>query len=397
VRVPLSKFVTHELRFTSDYESTFQWQFGGTYYDNKLSDFNEVIALPPTPSPGLRFRSELHEKRTTAYGAFAEATWSFLPDTRLTLGLRYDHTEVQVDESYTSLTLQTQSISGPAGFREFDNTTYKARLEHDLTESNLIYGMVSTGFSPGDIALGTDASFTPEVVELDAEVLTAYEVGSKNRFLDNRLQVNGALYYNDYSAYQLANVNFGTPVVQRFTSIALPLTSRGAELEILALPWTAGTFGLNLSYTDSKFDLEGIETAGDKEFAQNRFYTDRVYGVPKFRGSLSYDHRFEFNGNIALLLHGDVVYNSEYDTQRITVDEANTGYVPYVNQGAQTVGNLSGTLQLADGRYGITGYVRNVTDEEYKTEGNGPSIFSPAGSATLAAPRTWGVILRANF
>ena len=136
ILTPESKFTTHELRFASDYESPLQWQLGATHYDNELNDFNELTVVPPGISPGLRFRTTT-KKSTKAYGAFGEATWSFLPDTRLTAGLRYDHTEVQTDQDYTSILLITKSISGAAGFRDFDNVTYKVRLEHDLTPFEL--------------------------------------------------------------------------------------------------------------------------------------------------------------------------------------------------------------------------------------------------------------------
>jgi iron complex outermembrane receptor protein len=392
VLTPESKFTTHELRFASHYDSPLQWQVGASHYDNQLSDFNQLIAFPPAVTTGLRFRTAT-QKSTKAYGAFGEATWSFLPDTRLTAGLRFDHTAVQTNQDYTSILLITKSISGDAGFRDFNNVTYKVRLEHDLTPSNLIYAGVATGFSPGDVTLGTDANLAPEVVLLDAETLTAYELGSKNRFLDDRLQLNGSVYYNDYSAYQVADVNFGlSPDVPAFQAVALPLKSLGAELELLARPWTGGTFGVNLSYTDANFTLSGLSA-----IKQSKFYTERVFGVPKLRGSVSYDHRLEFGRGFALMLHADVVYNGEYDTQRTTVAEAASGNKPYVNQGAQAVGNLSATLQFAEGRYGITGYVRNVTDATYKILGTGPTPPFIAASATLSDPRTWGAIVSARF
>jgi hypothetical protein len=168
---------------------------------------------------------------------------------------------------------------------------------------------------------------------------------------------------------------------------------------VLARPWTGGTFGVNVSYTDSKFQLSGLQPK-----YQAQFSTDRVYGIPKLRGSVSYDHRLEFGGSYALLLHGDVVYTSEYDTQRMKVADAlpsatvPQGFKPFVNQGALALGNLSATLQFAEGRYGITGYVRNVTDKEYKRLGNGASPpVTFVGSATMGDPRTWGVILNARF
>ena len=32
--------------------------------------------------------------------------------------------------------------------------------------------------------------------------MTALEIGAKNRFLNNSLQIKGDLYYNDYRGYQ---------------------------------------------------------------------------------------------------------------------------------------------------------------------------------------------------
>jgi iron complex outermembrane receptor protein len=92
-----------------------------------------------------------------------------------------------------------------------------------------------------------------------------------------------------------------------------------------------------------------------------------------------------------------VVYNGEYDTDRIAVADAAVGFKPYVNQGAIALGNLSATLQFAGGRYGITGYVRNVTDKVYKVTGRGPTPPFIAASATLGDPRVWGAILSARF
>ena len=43
---------------------------------------------------------------------------------------------------------------------------------------------------------------TPVVVPYAEETLIAYEFGSKNRFLGNKLQVNAAFYYYDYGGYQ---------------------------------------------------------------------------------------------------------------------------------------------------------------------------------------------------
>ena len=37
----------------------------------------------------------------------------------------------------------------------FHNFNYKARLEYDLAPRNMVYGMVSTGFRPGDVGIAS--------------------------------------------------------------------------------------------------------------------------------------------------------------------------------------------------------------------------------------------------
>ncbi len=60
---------------------------------------------------------------------------------------------------------------------------------------------VSRGFKPG----GSNLSQTPALVPVvfQPEHVTAYEVGSKNRFADDRVQLNLATYYYQYENLQL--------------------------------------------------------------------------------------------------------------------------------------------------------------------------------------------------
>lgn len=388
VTTPDDDFITHELRMRSNSDGPLQWQTGATYYYNEIRDRNQVNLFP---TGALAFRSITH-KTTKALGGFVEGTYAFSPTTRGTLGARYDHTEVQTEQDYTSILLITKSISGRDGLRTFKNFTYKARLEHDLTPSNLVYGSISTGFSPGDVSITTDAIFQPKVIELDAETLTAYEIGSKNRFLDNRLQANFALYFNDYGGYQAAHINLGSPFNPTFAAITVPLKAKGAEAEVTARPWAGGEFNLNLSYTDAKYHDIPAEY-------QRLFASRRPAGAPPFQANISYSHRFDFENGAGLLLRGDIRHTSPYDVIRITVAEATGGASPYVRTGAHATGNLSATWMGPDGAYSVTAYVRNVTDERFKT---GADIISAVNGVVVANgelsdPRTWGIVLTGRF
>lgn len=383
IKTPKDHFLTHELRLKSDYDSSLQWQVGLLSYKNELKDDNLAVNAFTRL---LEFHS-ISEKSTEASGAFAEATWTFLPTTRLTAGLRYDHTEVQNNQTYSNL-LGSGSISGSAGHREFDNMTYKVRLEHDLTHNNLIYAAVATGFSPGDVTIATGQALLPVVMELDAETLTAYELGAKNRFLDNRLQINVSAYYNAYGGYQSAGVNVSpNPAKPAFITIAAPVTSYGVEFEMAARPWANGQIGLNLAYTHARYDSFPAQYA--YLFARNT-----IPGVVPLEANVSYEHGFDLAGDARLTLRADAQYDSKYDTARASVADAAKGALPYLQAPAQVTGNVSASVALDGGRYSITGYVRNITDEQYKTLGQ---YIAGSTSATLAPPRTYGLVLNARF
>ncbi|EGY02635.1 putative outer membrane salicin receptor [Nitrospirillum viridazoti Y2] len=397
IRTPSDYFHTEEIRFHSNSGSALQWQTGGLYYYNKLHDLNTltVYSTPTTPA-FLAFNADNH-KTTLSLGAFAEATYSVTPSTRFTGGVRYDYTSVQTDEVYQTgappnLSIVSKSISGDAATREFGNVTYKARIEHDLAPANLIYASVSTGVSPGDVAITTDANYQPTVLELQAETLTAFEIGSKNRFLGGKLQVNGAVFYNDYSGYQVGDINVsGNDFNPAFAIVLTKLRSYGLELEAVTNPWANGRFTYSMSYTDAQ--LRDIPAQYQPFFAHSR-----VPGVPPFQATLAYDHGIPLDGQTTLSLHGDVRYRSPYDTVRISVAQLNAGAEPYIHTGGQFIGNLGATLAFSDTGLSFTGYVRNVTDNRYNSLGSVHTIFGQTQyGATLYEPRTYGVTASFNF
>ena len=380
----------------TDQDAKLQWQAGFLYYHNTLTDVNNLYMLPNGP---FAFKSNSH-KVTSAEGGFAEGTYAFTPETRLTAGIRYDHTQIRNTEDYTSIIGITQSLTGDQGLRKFNNVTYKVRLEHDLTPQNLLYASISTGFSPGDITLTTDATFHPVVQVLQAETLTAYEVGSKNRFLDNRLQVNGDVFYYDYGGYQTAGLNTSpqTPATPTFSTVASPMKSYGAELEVQARPWENGAFSFNLSYTHARY-------GGFGQYAF-LFSKNTVPGVAPFQGSVAYDHRIPIGG-VTLLLHGDVHFFSDHDTASIPQSFAAVGAQPFVRVASQAIGDINATLLFGD-HYSITGYVRNVADTRFIPDGWGIASAIPnptpgglptvtTGALALSDPRTFGVILSVKY
>jgi iron complex outermembrane receptor protein len=398
ISTPQDRFNTQEVRLASAKGSKIEWQLGALYYKNTLSNSNEVYLLPPVDM--LAFRSITKKKVTDADGAYGQVTYPFSDTTRVTAGARYDTTKVAVDQDYTSITGQTQSLSGPAGERQFKNTTWKLRAEHDLDASKMLYASVSTGVSPGDITVTTNAVGNPAVLTLNAETLTAWEIGSKSRFLDHRLQVNGALFYYDYSGYQSAYVNItpGQPTAS-FATLSAPVHVWGGELEVQWKLTPSDMLSADVSYTNAKYrdrnsTLVSTGTGTDVTFS-DFFAKDQIPSVVPVRINASYTHGLHFANGSSLSLTGSARYMSGYDGAPLTqAQDASAQRRADARINSQVVADFNLNWQSPGGMYSVGGYVRNITDNRYKTF---VTINDAGSTATPYDPRTFGVIMRVAY
>jgi iron complex outermembrane receptor protein len=412
---PSDDFVTQELRLASNPDSKFIWQIGGLFYDNHLINSNTVRF----GDGALAFSAGPLSKSTRAGGLFAQGTYPVTDTWRVTGGLRFDYTKVVTAESYTT----NSDIPGPdpatLGLPEIDSTlvlpasqgtsvfhdvTYKLRLEHDLTAKNLLYASLSTGFSPGDISVTTCAApgfppvNTPCVLVLKDEILKTWEVGSKNRFLNDHMQLNVDAYYNDYSAYQAQNVNVGPSNNAQFTTFAVPVQSYGSELELLYQMTADDRVGVNAAWTNAYYvhkpALFAVYVAEDK-VANN---TVSSTGVAPITANVNYDHIFHLPGDSTLTFHGDGRWMSSQEGD-LSSFVANTTGAWAVRVHAQVIGDLSATWALQGNHYTLTGYVRNVGDNRYITAvaATTPPVTPETYTQSQYDPRTYGFIAAVNF
>ncbi|WP_066554606.1 TonB-dependent receptor [Croceicoccus bisphenolivorans] len=127
--------------------------------------------------------------------------------------------------------------------------TWRAAAEYDVGPQNLLYASVETGFRSGGF------SFALSKPSFDAETLTAYTLGSKNRFFDNRMQLNVEAFYWKYKDQQLAHSgaeNNGQPAF--FTENVGGSTVKGAEAELQFLATENTLFAANVQYLDAVND-----------------------------------------------------------------------------------------------------------------------------------------------
>ncbi len=167
-----------------------------------FSDFEDAVNNPSVDTlPPFASVLNFVEARTLTredYAFYGQGTYRINEMFAVTGGVRYQH-EKQLDES-----VQFFGIFPVPDLKVKDSkVTWKGGLDVNLTADNLLYALVSTGFKNGGTnpgALRGGAIFLP--VEFKPEEVTAFEIGSKNLFFDDRVRLNLAGFYYDYENLQ---------------------------------------------------------------------------------------------------------------------------------------------------------------------------------------------------
>ena len=140
--------------------------------------------------------------------------------------------------------------------------TWKLGIDVNLTEDNLLYGLISTGWknggnNPGAVAAPAaflGASFEPEEV-------TAFEIGSRNSFADGRGRLNVTAFFYDHEHLQFI---FEDPIPFGGGTGTIPeLEEYGIETEFSWL-------------MSEEWQLDGMVAWQDGEFKNDQFALDVV-------------------------------------------------------------------------------------------------------------------------
>jgi iron complex outermembrane recepter protein len=154
---------------------------------------------------------------------------------------------------FQCLTSNTALFNGATfNTANFEKVTWRVGLDYQITDRNLLYASVSSGFNSGGFngsqaaaALGRE-TFAPQTV-------TAFEIGSKNRFFDNTLQLNLSAFYNKYSNLQeQRQIPVGNTTLSIIENSG-KARSYGAELEAVWRPVNELTFNASFSYLNARY------------------------------------------------------------------------------------------------------------------------------------------------
>lgn len=291
---------------------------------------------------------------------------------------------------------QTATILGGSRHASFERVTWRAGAEWDVAPHNLLYANYETGFKSGGFFFSADSGiFQPESIR-------AWTVGSKNRFFDNRLQLNLEGFYWTYNNQQIShlgadsqgNVIFPTENVGR-------ATFKGVEVETQFLATPNTLLSADVQYLDARYNnfVYNVPNQGPPLTACS------VVGVPTRAITLSCSgfrppNAPEWTVNlgaqqtIPLQNAGRIIFNGRAHWQSKTL----TGleFLPIEVQPSYWMLDASATYSSPHDRYFVSAFVNNITD----TAVIGNTFPPPLGNfvvGSLRPPRTYGVRAGVRF
>jgi outer membrane receptor protein involved in Fe transport len=427
---PKDYYHSEEIRWASDTTGQLTWLVGANYFKHRFDTtlFSVQTAwsadpqLPAGSADGLNapIFGQIADGSILNYGLFTEETFKVQDNFRITAGLRYDKTKIDQVEFFQQNINTTDPQPGGAGgnslnpaiyssmslrdVEDFKNITYKLRFEYDLTPDNMIYALTATGFMPGyaTVSPTTTADFSQnppvfthgfQVLKLDQQKLTSYELGSKNKFLNNTLRLNGDVFYYDYEGY-VESVNTAAAGPPVFTTMPVPLKMYGLEVSGEYLVTMEDKVSFDAGFESIKITDRPVFGAFD---AEAYMALTELPGNPKFTATLGYEHTFIFGSGSSLVPRAQLRYKGGYYLSQMTQNEVTFGEKPYNYQSSLVVADVSATWSSADSKYSATAYVRNALDKEYKA-GVGLNTSALASiSVTPGDPRAFGVLLNVKF
>lgn len=266
----------------------------------------------------------------------------------LITGLRYEQREAEYRDSELLAFDPEENLWGG-----------RIALEYQLTDSTMLYGLVSRGYKAG--GANSNSSVPADLRSYDTEFMWNYEAGLKGSWLENRLQMQAALFYQDRKDVQakqsfiVVNPDFSTSFFDYISNAAAGKTT-GFELEV------------NFRATE-QLNLFGSVGLLNAEFDDFLSYThaDATDTTP-----IDLDgHDVAQAPNYQFILGGHYQFNDQWDL-RIEVEGKDSYYFSDRHEEkSRSYELLNIRLSYALNNWELALFGRNLTDEDVYVRGFG--------------------------
>lgn len=372
--------------------------FGFYYLDaNAKNDFDAILNVAGVGNVGAFSPLTVYtggDVDTDTWSLFGDLTYDFTEQLSGSAGLRYTtdkRTALVQRLVYAGIGSAAFGTSNPliatnANFeaeKTFNNVSPKIGISWKPKEDMNIYASYSRGFKAGGFDPRSNTNQNPNAVNgYDPEVIDATEVGIKTKLADDRIALNLAYFYNDYTDMQIPgsvpydsdgdgiNDDFAGSVTNAGKAVL-----SGFEIESTLLATENLSFTLAAGYIDAdlkEFVLNGANIASQRV----------IQFTPDWTGNFSTNYSTELSMGGELSVIGTLSYKGlTYNFE--TPD-------PLVDQEAYTLFDMSIVWNSDDDKYFIGLHGKNLTDEEYKVAGFNLPALGQEGSVVsyYGAPMT---------
>lgn len=260
----------------------------------------------------------------------------------------------------------------------------KIALQYAPQSNWMLYGNIAKGFKSGGFP-GSPGLETVARQSIEPEKAINYELGFKSDLLNNKLRLNGSVFYTDYDDLQVTwfgpsdiNPGFGSFVSTNIQESEIS----GAELEF---QWVvndylslSGNYAL-LNTEVSNFilttfggerDLSGTDL---RQAPENKSYfaADMDYPLSRNKGSLTFHIDYQFVDEQL----------SDYLNQNVILE-------------SHELVNVRFAWQNSDESIEIAAWAKNLLDETYISHAY---VIGPGIMGTFGAPRTYGLTVNWRF
>lgn len=377
------KVVTQEFKFTSpaSTSSPLKWTAGTYmfYQDNPVKQatrFGEDAGFYGIPDTNFSTINTTQGK-SSGIAFFGQATYAVADNFDLTAGLRYDYErkeqsvlgEYQHDPDPNPI---FETVPDTSATATYSALSPKVTAAYHLTDNNTIFASYSRGYRAGGMTqLSSDPS-QPPLYAYKPEFSNNIEVGSKNMFLENRLQLNLSLFYVKVVDAQVPTLVL--PDAVTITKNAGELTSMGVDLHISTTPVRDLQIEYNLGVNDAKFTKLRLSQNGNEVDLDG----NRQIFAPSVTSMTAIQYGYQL-GKVKLFARGEwMLLGKQY------FDLANT-----IEQSSYSVLNTRIGFEIH--KFEVMFWGRNLGDEKYI------AYAYDFGATHLGNPRNYGVTLRKSF
>lgn len=261
---------TQEFRLVSTSDSPLQWTVGAFYKDSSRPRWHRGNSLP-TALPlgeawpeGSEFFIDQRDNQVEQKAVFGEVSYEFNERWTGTLGLRYYEEDVRLKNTrYGIFEDPFNPATWNTDLAPLDDTssvnvvTPKLSLSYAVSDEMMLYGLYAEGFRKGGVNVTLAVDFgAPQ--SYDNELVKSYEVGMKSSWLDNRMTINAAAFYNDWTDKQAPSsiLHPVTGLPQDFVDNIGEAHTAGVEIEILALVAEGLEVSIGGNYVEAEIDTE---------------------------------------------------------------------------------------------------------------------------------------------